>query len=198
MIRSFATLVCLLTLGANSKAQGLIHFVNTPTTLITTSFLEVDLGPIPPIAGQYYFQLFVAPVGTVDISQFLPTSVQGTNLASAGRFSGGMSVAVPGVLAGSTMAILVRGWTATLGSDYDTAYNNSGGGLDGDIGVSDIAPNFVFGGFDGSVTTPTSAAFGGANGIQRGFDIGFIPEPSTAALTALGALALFGRQRRKP
>ena len=195
MKRIFLVLLCAVVVGHNASAQGLINFLNNATTLITVA----GVGPMPPVAGQYYFQLFIAPAGTTIDSGFTAT-ILGTNQASQGRFSGGVNVSVPGAPAGSTRAILVRGWSASLGGDYATALQNYlNGGAPGQIGSSIIAPNFIFGGFDGVGTIPTSPTFGGANGIPSGFVIG-IPEPSVFALCGVGAVSLMihGRRGRKP
>jgi hypothetical protein len=198
MKQLFATLVCILTLGANAKAQGLINFFNSAATLITRSTAN-GLEPLPPIAEQYYFQLFLAPAGSGYDATFTPVNVIGTNQAAAGRFSGGAGVAVLGATAGSTMAILVRGWSASLGADYATAWDNFQTGVPGGIGSSEIAPNFVFGGFDGIGPIPASPAFGGPFGIQRGFVIGqLLPEPSATALALPSLVALvFSRRRQR-
>ena len=182
--------------SSSASAQGLINFLNNATTLVTLRSGTTDLGPMPNVAGQYYFQLFIAPAGTATDTGFTGT-VMGTNQASAGRFSGGVNVAVAGAPAGSTRAIIVRGWSASLGADYATALQNYNTGGAGYLGSSAIAPNFIFGGFDGVGTIPTSPAFGGAAGVGSGFALVAVPEPSSIALAGLGAASLLLFRRRK-
>jgi len=194
----------LITLGfaalvSGASAQGLINFFNSPATLITLrDGGGVDQGSIPGVAGQYYFQLFVAPAGTLTDGAAFIAKGYGTNQASAGRFSGGANVGVAGSPAGGTSAILVRGWSASYGLDYATALAAWNSGAPGYLGSSAIAPNFVFGGFDGTGTIPTSPAFGGSAGIQSGFSLNAaVPEPSSIVLAGLGAASLLMFRRRK-
>jgi hypothetical protein len=190
--------VGLAALVSSANAQGLINFLNNATTLVTLRDGQGnDLGSIPNVAGQYYFQLFVAPAGTTDVGTFVGT-IYGTNQASAGRFSGGVNVGVAGAPAGSTRAILVRGWSASYGADYAAALAAWTAGTPGYLGTSPIALNFVLGGFDGTGTIPTSPAFGGAFGIGSGFALSApVPEPSSIALAGLGAASLLLFRRRK-
>jgi hypothetical protein len=191
--------VGLAALVTSSQAQGLINFLNNATTLVTLRDGQGNnLGSTPAVAGQYYYQLFVAPAGTAtDGAAFLP-SIMATNQASAGRFSGGVNIAVAGAPAGSTRSLIVRGWSASYGADYVSAVAAWQSGAAGYIGSSIIAPGFIFGGFDGTGTLPTLPAFGGAVGISSGFSLNaVVPEPSSIALAGLGAASLLLFRRRK-
>lgn len=191
--------VGLAALVSSASAQGLINFLNSPATLVTLADAEGNsLGSTPNVAGQFYFQLFIAPAGTSSDAAFVG-GVLATNQASAGRFSGGVNVQVPGYAAGSTVAILVRGWSASYGNNYATALEAWNQGIAGYIGSSAIAPNFTLGGFDGTATLPTLPAFGGSVGIQGGFTLVAppVPEPTSMALAGLGAASLLVFRRRK-
>jgi hypothetical protein len=164
-----AILVALaLNCGTGAFAQGLINFVNSSSFLINISSNAV-ITPTPAgVPGTYRYELFIAPAGTVNPASFTATGVIATNTSVAGRLSGGSGRAVPGVPLGGVAAILVRGWSANLGSTYAaalTAYQTTSGY----IGTSIIAPNFQFGGDGGSGNIPSSPAFGGAFGITSGF-----------------------------
>jgi hypothetical protein len=201
MKRFFLTFTCALVLAANASAQGTFNFGNTSATLIGLSSNGVSLGPIPGgIPGEFQFQLFIAPAGTVNSSLFVATNVKGTNISAAGRIIGGNGVVVPGAPAGGTGAILVRGWSNSLGTDYDTALANWQILLGvGWLGESAIAPNFLWGGDPGTGTAVTaSLAFGSSSGIQSGFILlPSVPEPSTAALMALGMFLTWRASRRR-
>lgn len=192
--------VGLAALVSSASAQGLVNFLNNATTLVTLRDGQGNsLGSTPAVAGQYYYQLFVAPAGTLtDGAAFLP-SIMATNQASAGRFSGGVNVAVAGAPAGSTRAIIVRGWSASYGADYNVALAAWNALTPGYIGSSIIAPGFIFGGFDGTGTIPTLPTFGGSVGINSGFALVAppIPEPTSIALAGLGAASLLLFRRRK-
>jgi hypothetical protein len=194
-------LVLLLSCRPGVHAQGLINFLNSSQTLIALSTNGVNNGPTPPTLGAFRFELFIAPAGTLNPASFTATGLIATNLASAGRLSGGNNLAVPGVALGGTAAILVRGWSANLGTNYAQAIAASLTTANGYIGESSIAPNFLFGGDGGAGNVPTSPAFGGSSGIQAGFDLhlsclscGYFPRfevnPSSQSVAAGSDVAL--------
>ncbi len=186
----------LTAIASGQSATGSINFFNSTGTKVSLSSWNGDLGYMPATPGLFRFQLFIAPEGTVSPWTFTPTQVFGTNQASEGRFSGGALRLVEGVQAGDRRAILVRGWSASLGQTYTEAKVNFDSGLAGFLGESSIAPSFVFGGFDGVGTIPTSPAFGGAYGIQNGFTLFGIPEPTTLSLMATMFPTLFIWRRK--
>jgi WD40 repeat protein len=109
------------------------------------------------------------------------------------RFNAGSNAAVPGTNPGGTADLIVRAWDTRTGATYDEATirgssgkftsDTLGGDPDGDGPLLPI--------------TPKSMATGAANGFQS-FSITteFVPEPTTIALGALGAAALFIRRRK--
>lgn len=189
----------LAAIVSSSQAQGLINFFNSASTLVTLSSNAVNLGSTPGTLGQFRYELFVAPAGTLTPASFTGTGVIGTNQAAAGRFTGGANVGVPLNPAGSTRAIMVRGWSSNLGSTWAAAKLNEGV-IGGFFGESAIAPSFILGGFDGVGTLPTLPAFSGT-AISTGFALTYvpsiIPEPSSMALAGLGAASLLIFRRRK-
>ncbi len=186
----------VLIVAANAAADGLINFLNSPGTLITLSSNGMSLGSMPGLLGQFKFELFVATTGATDPMQFVATGLMGTNISAPGRFIGGNNLTVHGVQPGLNGAILVRGWSSSLGSDYDSALSWWKSGAGGFLGESEIATPFLFGGDDGTGVIPTSTAFGGNVGIQHGFVLTTIPEPSVLALFGLlgGTILVLGRR----
>jgi len=118
-----------------------------------------------------------------------PASPFGTQLgatvspAANGRFSAG-SVAVPGVAGGATAQLIVRAWDARTGADYASALIN---------GKSAVFTSGVLGGAGNPPSTPVSMVTGLPSGFQS---FALTPEPTTIALGALGAAALFIRRRK--
>ena len=191
MRKTLLAVLCAFALGTSAFADGLINFLNNSSTLITLSSSGISLGLMPTNLGQFKFELFVAPTGTTDSFQFLPTGVQGTNRAVAGRFLGGNNLTVAGVQPGLNGSILVRGWSTSLGNDYSTAFSLWHSGAGGFLGESEIASPFLFGGDDGSGPIPPSPAFGPTSyQINNGFVLSTIPEPSFAAFTLFSGAAL--------
>jgi hypothetical protein len=109
------------------------------------------------------------------------------------RFNAGSNAEVPGTNPGGTADLIVRAWDTRTGVDYASATirGNSGkftsdtlgGDPDGDGPLLPI--------------TPKSMATGAAGGFQSfSLSTSVIPEPTTIALGALGAAALFIRRRK--
>jgi len=197
----------LVTLVTGMQAQGLLNFVNAAATVIVLRSNDVVVGTAPATPGGFRYELFRAAPGTADANSFIATGLIATN-TTAGRFVGGNGVAVPGTQLGGTSAILIRGWSAELGSTYAEAFANVTL-MGGWIGQSAIAPNFLLGGDGGAGNVPTSPVFGGASGIIPavvaaspngvGFYLDYVavPEPSSMALAGLGAASLLIFRRRK-
>lgn len=190
-------MLLLLLAGYSGMAQGLVNFMNTGTTLISTSSGTIVY------AGQYYFGLFTAPAGTTDPLQFTFSGLYATNLATAGRIAGGANVPVPGWLPGETRSFLVWGWSANLGHDWDEAWVNWGTAVwppwtlnpPGYLGYSPIGTGPA-GGFNGYENLPTLAIFGGTSGIS-GWGMVWIPEPSVAGLLCVAAALLTMQKRHR-
>src|SRR5260221_4044502 len=94
--------------------QGWVDFLNNSATLIYTNADGVSRGPTEPVAGDYYYGLFIAPPGTTDPNAFTFTGPYATNQAAPGRLLGGVVASVPGWLSNVTKSFLVLGWSWTL------------------------------------------------------------------------------------
>jgi len=120
---------CLLIAGVflsplmrSAKAQGLVQFANTSSTLISDG---LDLISGPP--GSYYFGLLIAPPGTTDPRAFTFTGLYATNTSTPGRLQGGsfLGVPVPGWEPGTLKSFMVCGWRAIWGHDWNPQFLNS-------------------------------------------------------------------------
>jgi hypothetical protein len=86
------------------------------------------------------------------------------------------------------MSFLVAGWSASLGHDRNQQWMNGNFGGVGFFGLSGIGIGFP-GGPSGGVPVPYLYLFGGM-GIQTGWNLSPVPEPSSACIAALGLLTL--------
>jgi len=143
---------------------------------------------------------FKVEVFTFDASKAGGFGVQlGTTASPAAnfRFNAGGNIVVPGGAPGTVATLIVRAWDSKTGATYDTATvkGNSGsfktdvlgGDPDGDGPALPI--------------TGKSMATGAADGFKSFSLVGGspnsnVPEPTTIALGALGAAALFIRRRK--
>jgi hypothetical protein len=190
-MKKLAAVLCLSTLTTGTFAQGLINFFNNPSTLISVGPPGVP-GVMPANnAGAYYFGLLIAPVGS---TAFTFANVYGTNQSVAGRFTGGNGVPVPGWAAGVTMQYEIVGWSADLGATFNASWLTQFP-TSAPFGFSGIGTGAA-GGATATGTLPNFNLFGGT-GLTSGFAMALIPEPSSMALTGLGAAALLICRRRK-
>jgi hypothetical protein len=160
--------VAVFCLGASltgGLAQGLINFINTPSTLVSAG-PPCSVAPCWSI-GSYYFALLTSPVGA---NNFTFAGLYGTNLAAAGRFSGGLGVAVTGWAAGTARDFEIVGWSASEGPTFNPAWLTGSFTRSGFFGVSSIGTGIAGGNTaDGQVITLN--IFGGVTGIQSGFNL---------------------------
>ena len=191
-MKSVLICVALRLAIAVAPAQGTVNFLNGPGTLVSVGQPGQETLMSGP-AGSYYFGLLIAPPGTLALSQFAFTSTYATNSASSpGRLQGNMNVPVPGWAAGGFMSFSVAGWSASLGHDWNPQWLNGAFGASGDFGMSSIATGQS--GAPGAPPLSPLNLFGPATGIQTGFVLAPVPEPSSLALITLaGAIVLLRR-----
>jgi hypothetical protein len=195
-MKKIAAILCLGALATGAFAQGVVNFGNSASTLVTATIN----GQTASIAGNgtatYYFGLLLANSAA---GPFTFSGLYGTNSVAAGRFvqNGAVVPASPvGWAAGTTKFYEVAGWSGTLGSTFQASWlTTAPAGL---FGVSGIGSGTA-GGSDASGNSfPPLPLFGGATGIQSGFNLTTsVPEPTSMALVGLGAAALMIFRRRK-
>jgi len=197
-MKKLAAILCLSALTTGAFAQGLVNFFNSSSTLSSATVNGVSAAT-SGAAGSYYYGLLTAPTAT---GPFTFSGAYATNLAVAGRFTGGANVAVTGWAAGATASYEVAIWSASLGHDFQAGWltGNFGNAPAGSVfGLSSIATGISGGA--GVPASPSYNLFGGATGIQTGFNAaevgGVVPEPTSMALAGLGAAALLIFRRRK-
>ena len=174
-MRSLIPVVLALSLTRTVVAQGLVNFSNDGNTLVYAQELVLG-GGFSIMSGQrdsYYFALLL---GTPN--NFTFTGLYATNTGVNGLFSGGI-VAVPGWAPGTRTNFVVAGWSAQYnGHDFQPFWLQQG--APGDFGYGGgpaIAGN-------GSTIPPPILFTGGGTMFLRNT---LVPEPSAAALIALGA-----------
>jgi hypothetical protein len=189
--------VLLLLPVSRTFSQGTVVFANTPTTLVSAGPAGQNaIISKPP--GSYYFGLLTAPPGTTDTSRFVFAGAYATNSAVPGYFAAapsGYSTAVPGWGEALTMSFLVAGWSSSLGHDWNQQWMSGDFGTIGCFGLSSIGTGET-GGPAGGVPAAALPLFGptGSTLITTGWNLDAVPEPSAAALLALGTAALLLRR----
>ena len=195
-IRTLLALVSLCWLPSTVAGQGTVSFINGPGTLISAGAPgQETLISGPP--GSYYFGLLIASPGTTQPNQFTFPAVYATNDATfPGRLLGGV-VPVNGWGVNTFESFLVAGWSASLGHDWDPQWLNGAFSASGFFGLSSIATGMSGG--PGLPPSPGLHLFGGPTGIQTGFNLFPVPEPSVLSLgITAGALLLARLYRRIP
>ena len=181
--------IALLAAVVVANGQGRVAFANGSTTGITNALT----GSLISGAGNFYFGLYVGPVGTLE--ENLQLNILATNTAIAGRLTGGnpAPLAAPFNDAGVPLVFQIRGWSAAGGLSYESALAAAAGNPAILVGRSIL-------GQASSTAAPTGAAalFGTSGTLAHGFTLApSVPEPSSIALglLGLGAIALFRRRK---
>jgi hypothetical protein len=196
-MKKFLTTVGLAAVAASALAQGTIKFANTSSILISYENQPGLYSTIPPnTVAPFYFAVLSAPLGVLDPSQFIFAGIYASNTTTAGRLQGGSLL---GVAMNSTWApavtrqFLVAGWDGT--PTFDPAWMAAPASGNGWHGLGVVGPTFgpvnYFGlsmiSFGEAGGIPALVAFSGST-ISSGFVLYWEgPEPTTAALAALGA-----------
>jgi hypothetical protein len=184
MKRILAGIACLA-LSVGAFAQGTVIFSNTQSALGVPGGAPVfDVGGVVRLEGAAYLaQLFAGP--NADSLQPWGASASPFRTGTGAGFwnPGADSTRIIGNVApGATATIVVRAWEAAGGTSFDVA--KAAGAKWGE--------SAAFGVVTGGVGLPPSlpAPLVGLTSFS------LVPEPSTYALLALGAAALFLRRRK--
>jgi hypothetical protein len=183
MKRLLAGIACLA-LCVGAFAQGTVNFNNSPAAVGGTGAPIFDVDNTTRLAGTaYWAQLFAGP----DAGSLAPigAALNFRTGAGAGFFNTtgvDTSRAIGTVAPGAVATIEVRAWEAAGGTSYDAA---------------------KAGGFKTGASTAFTVTTGGAGSppslpanLVGLTSFSLVPEPSTYALLALGAAALFLRRRK--
>ena len=194
-MKKLAAILALAAFTTGAFAQGTITFVNNNTWLVSAGG-----SPLPSGApATFWFTVLSGAPNATDLATFTPTGAYGTNQTSAGRVFGGSGLVVQNWAAGVNRSFVIAGWSANLGTTWNPAWltGDFGGASTGFFGTSPIVASAAAGGAlpDGSSLPPLNM-WGGTSGLQSGFNLAPIPEPTTLALAGLGAAALLIFRRR--
>jgi hypothetical protein len=183
MKRLLAGIACLA-LCVGAFAQGTVNFNNSPGAVGGTGAPVFDVDDTTRLAGTaYWAQLFagpgensLAPIGAA--LNFRTGTGAGFFNTTGVDTSRSIGTVAPGALA----TIQVRAWEAAGGTSYDAAF--AGGFKTGKSSTFTVTT--------GGAGSPPSLP---ANLVGL-TSFSLVPEPSTYALLALGAAALFLRRRK--
>lgn len=173
--------------------QGYVILGNSSSSLAVTNTGTGTSGSVRG-AGQYLFELYVAPGGTTTANSpaWRTTGIiTGNSGVSAGRLTSTVARQVTGMPfatgVGDTVAVQVRGWSTRLGANYaaaaagtdTTAFIGMSGGANYTLGADIPPPPVVMDVLGGVTLYPV------------------VPEPSVIALGVLGLGAMLFIRRRK-
>ena len=192
--------IALCALGLTARGQGQVNFANNSATLISANGV-----PMPVSATQeFYFAIFFAPPTTVDTygqtatftdPAFQNVTAYTTNSPTVpGRIRTRANLAV-GPQPGPAVDFVVRGWSANAGATWAEAlatWNNGAPLAPMFIGSSLVGNDIILGGGG----TPVITVFGSSDLQVPGFNMEFVPEPSSLSILGLGAAGAWLFRRR--
>lgn len=188
-MKKLLVLALTLVTGISVYAQGRFAWstvtVSTPSLLISTNMGGVT-GLAGGGAGAYYYAIFTGAAASSISPSLMPTFMATNHGTLAGRFASGT---ISGAAAATPFQ--VRGWSSSLGADWAQVAPvwMQALGFFGTSALGTVTPTVA--------PTPAPTIWGTGAGQVTGFEMVFVPEPSTIALGALGLVGLFFIRRRK-
>jgi len=200
-IKGLFALVGWIAFSFPAFGQGIIDFRNDPTTLVSANGIPM------PVSQQFIFAIFLAPSTTVSSTNIQATysdpiwqSLGGYNTNNSvgpGRINNrlGLDVGTPAgyPVPGTVVDFLVRGWSANAGATWSEAlanWNNGSPLVPMFIGSSTVGNDMVL------TDIATATSFGLGPRQVPGFNMTFVPEPSTLTLAGVGLAVLWRLHRR--
>jgi hypothetical protein len=184
MKRLIAGIACLA-LCVGAFAQGTVNFNNSPATVGGTGAPVFDVDGTTRLEGTAYWAVLYGGPDENSLTAWGDPLNFRTG-AGAGFFNTtgvNTSRTIQTIAPGAAAVIQVRAWEASGGTSYDAAL---GAGV-----KTGISPNLNLAATGGGGVPPAPAV--NLVGLQS---FSLVPEPSTYALLALGAAALFLRRRK--
>jgi hypothetical protein len=194
-MKNLLAVVGWIALSPATYGQGEIHFRNDSTTLISAGGAPMPVSTIQ----QFIFAAFLGPATTVNNTgvqmafsdpRFQMVEVYNTN----SQFGVGRLVTrnnVPITYGGGPVDFIVRGWSANAGTTWQAALAtwNNGSPLEPMfIGSSVVGNDLLIAG-----DLPMWSLFGIRQDLGQvpGFDMSYVPEPSSLVLAGLCLAALW-------
>jgi hypothetical protein len=182
-----------------SQAQGTIQFQNTALTRMLLRASDSTATVQLPVAGTVVNGAAMPAIsyGVFVNGSQTPIASLGANSTSVGIITVPLGTAfpIPGVDAGQTASIQIRGWNSTYGADWRAAQAAFNAGTVGTIFGESTVGNFVLGPSSG----PGVVIWSGSDTtkLRPMTLVQIVPEPSTIALGVLGLGSLLLFRRRK-
>jgi hypothetical protein len=184
-MKKLAIIAALLVASATAYAQGTITFNNRVAGIVDAPVFDVG-GTVRLDGPAYLAQLYAGPAGTADsaLTAQGPTAPFRTG-AGAGYIVNQGDITINGVAAGARAQIQMKAWAAAGGASYEAAV-----AAGAKAGASASFLSEPLGGIIPGAPPATAPSLVGLTSFS------LVPEPSTIALGALGAMALLFRRRK--
>jgi hypothetical protein len=221
MKKLILTSVCALAATGVAMAQGTVQWtVISPAALTfeTNTTVSSPLsGSVPQVggsiglasaaAGAFYYELLYNAAGTADpttlaaLDTWGDTGLEGIDSTSAGKVNVVGSTSDATVPFTATSSIIVVGWSSNIGTTWTAAKAALNGGnvplgtLFGESSTAQFTPNAA-GVSPGAVPVGTGGAAQIDSLLTPLYPV-VVPEPTTLALGAMGALSLLALRRKK-